>query len=393
MAAGIPDIEARREQLIEWRRDLHAHPELAFEERRTAGFVADELRRLGLDVHVGLAGTGVVATLCTGEGPSVGLRADMDALPLQERNDFAHRSRFDGRMHACGHDGHTVMLLAAAQHLAAHHDFTGTVRFIFQPAEEGAGGARAMIDDGLFELFPVDRVFGMHNWPGLPAGCFAMRPGPIMASMDSFDGRISGRGTHGALPHHGVDPDHVFAQVVVSLQSIVGRSVDPLQSAVVSVTKVHGGDAHNVIPESVTFGGALRAFDPDVRRDIRARVEALVSGIAGSFGARGDVRFVVQFPPVVNESEATRLAAAAAERVAGPDAVSTDAEPVLGSEDFSLMLERRPGCYVFIGNGDGEGSCMIHNPRYDFNDEVLTVGAAYWVRLAEICTSESVSAL
>ncbi|MBN1240461.1 MAG: amidohydrolase [Gammaproteobacteria bacterium] len=383
MRATIPDIDARREELIGWRRDLHAHPELAFEERRTSDFVAAELRRIGLDVHVGLGRTGVVASLTAGPGPAIALRADMDALPLQERNVFAHRSRFDGRMHACGHDGHTVMLLAAARHLAEHHDFDGTVRFVFQPAEEGAGGAKAMIEEGLFERFPVDRVFGMHNWPGLPEGSFAMRPGPIMASMDAFDATITGRGGHGALPHHGVDPVHAFAQTVVALQSIVSRGVDPLRSAVVSVTKVHGGDAHNVIPESISFGGALRALDPGVRRDIRARLEGLVQGIAGSLGARGEVEFGVQFPPVVNDPDATRLAAAAAAEVVGDDAVTLNAEPVLGSEDFSLMLERRPGCYVFIGNGDGEGSCMIHNPQYDFNDEVLTIGAAYWVRLAE----------
>jgi amidohydrolase len=387
MASTIFEIDARREELIEWRRDLHAHPELAYEEQRTSQFVAAELRSAGLDVHVGLARTGVVASLTTGNGPSIGLRADMDALPMQEANAFAHRSRFDGKMHACGHDGHTIMLLAAARHLAEHAGFEGTVRFIFQPAEEAAGGAKAMIEEGLFELFPMERVFGMHNWPGLPAGSFAMRQGPIMASMDAFDAVITGRGAHGALPHHGIDPVHVFAQTVVALQSIVSRSVDPLRAAVLSVTKVHGGDAHNVIPESLVFGGALRALDPDVRRDIKMRLPALVSSIAAGFGARGEVEFAAQFPPVVNDPDSTRLAAAVASRIVGPEAVDVNCEPVLGSEDFSLMLERTRGCYVFIGNGAGDGSCMIHNPRYDFNDELLTIGAAYWVRLAAAALS------
>lgn len=380
----IAALEAQREELAAWRRDLHAHPELAYEETRTASFVAAELRRAGLEVDEGLAGTGVVATLSAGAGPAVGLRADMDALPIRETNDFAHRSRFDGRMHACGHDGHTVMLLAAARHLAGHARLDGTIRFIFQPAEEAAGGAEAMLRDGLFERFPVDRIFGMHNWPGLAAGRFALRTGPLMASMDCFDGRIEGRGTHGALPHEGVDPIFAFAQVVTALQGAVARNVDPLQPAVLSITKVRAGDAHNVIPSTVAFGGTIRCLDPAIRRLLKRRLEEVVGGVAQSLGAHAAIEYRTQAPAVINDGASARVAAAAATAVVGAQAVVTEAEPVLGSEDFAFMLERIPGCYVFIGNGaDGAGSCVIHNPAYDFNDEILTTGASYWVRLAE----------
>jgi len=379
----LPGIEARRDELVAWRRDLHAHPELAYEERRTSAFVATELRRIGLDVEVGLGRTGVVATLSTGDGPSVGLRADMDALPIREANDFAHRSRFDGRMHACGHDGHTIMLLAAARELAERPRFRGTVRFVFQPAEEAAGGARAMIDDGLFERFPMERVFGMHNWPGIPVGRFAMRAGPLMASIDCFDARIGGRGTHGALPHEGIDPVLAAAQTVVALQGIVSRNVDPRRAAVLSVTKLNAGHAHNVIPEAADLSGTLRALDPSVRALLKRRLADVVSATAAAYGASADVKFVFENPPVVNDSDAVALAASAAASLVGDAAVDADAEPVLASEDFAVMLERRPGCYVFIGNGDGPSGCAIHDPSYDFNDEILTLGASYWVRVAE----------
>lgn len=383
IARIVPELDAWRDELTAWRRDLHAHPELAYEEKRTSSFVASELRKLGLDVDVGLARTGVVATLAADDGPSVGLRADMDALPIHEANRFAHRSRFDGRMHACGHDGHTVMLLAAARALVARGRVRGTVRFIFQPAEEAAGGADAMIREGLLERFPVDRVFGMHNWPGLPAGTFAMRPGPIMASIDAFDARIVGRGTHGALPHHGVDPIVAASHAIVALQSIVGRNVDPRHAAVVSVTKIRGGDARNVIPDTVELGGALRALDPDTRAKLKARLAEILCGVAESLGAHAELEYVHEVPPVMNDAGAVELAASAASRVVGAERVETSAEPVLASEDFALMLERRPGAFVFIGNGDGEGSCTIHSPSYDFNDEILPIGASYWVRLAE----------
>lgn len=381
----IDDIAVRQEAWTALRRDLHAHPELAYEEQRTAGIVAAELRRMGLAVHEGLAGTGVVGTLERGDGPAVGLRADMDALPMSETNTFEHRSVHEGRMHACGHDGHTVMLLAAAEHLAARDDLAGTLHFIFQPAEEAAGGARRMIEDGLFERFPVDAVYGMHNWPGLELGRFAVRTGPMLASLDCFDIEIAGSGAHGALPHHGIDPIAAAAAVVNALQSIVSRNVDPLEAAVVSVTRIHAGDAYNVIPARAALAGGLRCFDSGVRRLLRRRLVEVATDVAGAHGARADVSFAIEYPPVVNTPGETALAAAAAAGVVGEAAVDTAAEPVLGSEDFAYMLERKPGCYLLIGNGAGEGSCMIHNPGYDFNDATLPLGATYWVRLAEAC--------
>ncbi|HLF09713.1 MAG TPA: M20 aminoacylase family protein [Gammaproteobacteria bacterium] len=379
----IPQIESYRDELTAWRRDLHAHPELAYEEQRTAGLVAERLGQFGLQVHQGLAKTGVVGTLSNGEGAAVGLRADMDALPLLETNEFAHRSRFAGKMHACGHDGHTVMLLAAARYLAAHRHFKGTIHFIFQPAEEAAGGAKVMLEDGLFERFPVDSVFGMHNWPGVAAGSFAMRAGPMMASLDRFDIRIVGKGAHGALPHQGIDPVLVSAHLVTALQSIVSRNVDPLRSAVVSVTKIHGGDAYNIIPERVELGGGIRCFEPDVRVVVKARLAEIATGVAGAYGARAEVQFGTAYPAVINTPAATNLAVRVAADIVGRECVTADFEPVLTSEDFAFMLEKRPGCYVLIGNGAGEGGCGIHNPGYDFNDQILTLGATYWVRLAE----------
>ena len=379
----IPEIEAYREDLTALRRDIHAHPELAYQEERTSRLVAERLERWGLTVHRGLAATGVVGTLARGDGPMVGLRADMDALAMDEANTFAHRSRHEGRMHACGHDGHTAMLLGAARYLAEHPEFTGTIQFIFQPAEEAAGGAKVMMEHGLFELFPVDAVFGMHNWPGIPVGHFAMRSGPMMASLDCFDIEIEGRGTHGALPHHGVDPVMVSAQVISALQSIVSRGVNPLQPAVVSVTKVHGGDAHNIIPEQIELGGGIRCFDPGIRDFLKTRVREVVEGICSSLGARGRVEFISGYPAVINRPEEIELASRVAAEIVGGENVEADAEPIMGSEDFAYMLEEKPGCYIFIGNGSGEGACMVHNPSYDFNDTILTLGATYWVRLAQ----------
>ncbi|MBT8061864.1 MAG: amidohydrolase [Gammaproteobacteria bacterium] len=382
-AAVIQEIAAEAEQLTAWRRDLHAHPELAYQEQRTSRFVAQQLESFGLPVHQGLATTGVVATLSRGSGPRVGLRADMDALPMQEANQFAHRSQHAGKMHACGHDGHTVMLLAAARYLADHGDFAGTVDFIFQPAEEAAGGARVMMDDGLFDRFPVDAVFGMHNWPGLPVGEFAMRPGPMMASLDCFDLRIDGVGAHGALPHHGVDPILAASQVVSALQTLVSRNLDPLQPAVISITRIHAGDAYNIIPDHILLGGAIRCFDEQLRADLRAGIQRIATGVCDALGASATVTFVSGNPAVMNAAAETALAAEVAADIVGAGQVHAEHEPIMGSEDFAFMLLERPGCYVFVGNGDGEGGCMVHNPRYDFNDEILPLGATYWVRLAE----------
>ena len=382
-AETLTALAAAREELVAWRRDLHAHPELAYEETRTADFVAAELARCGYQIERGIARTGIVATLDRGQGPRMGLRADMDALPMQEENRFAHRSRHDGKMHACGHDGHTVMLLAAARHLASHAENTGRVHFIFQPAEEAAGGARVMVEEGLFDRFPMDAVFGMHNWPGIAAGHFAMRAGATMASLDCFDVEIVGRGAHGALPHTGEDPVLAAAQIVTALQSVVSRNIDPLEPAVVSVTRVQGGHAHNIIPERVTLGGGIRSFDPAVRALLKRRVQEIVTGIGAALGVRAQIVFSGAYPAVINSARHVSLAARAAADICGESRVETELKPVLGSEDFSYMLERTPGCYVFIGNGDTEGSRMIHNPGYDFNDEILVTGAAYWVRLAE----------
>jgi hippurate hydrolase len=307
----------------------------------------------------------------------------MDALPIQEANTFAHRSRNAGRMHACGHDGHTAMLLGAARYLAEHGQFAGTIEFIFQPAEEAAGGAKVMMDEGLFDQFPVDAVFGMHNWPGLEVGRFAMRKGPMMASMDCFEIRIRGHGAHGALPHQGVDPVATAAQVISALQSIVSRNVNPLDAAVVSVTKIHGGDAYNIIPDTVELAGAIRCFDSAQRTMLKRRVVEVVQGVCSAMGATASVEYVSGYPAVMNWDEPTALAAKVAASVAGDDQVDAAAAPVMGSEDFAYMLERIPGCYVFIGNGAGDGACMIHNPGYDFNDAILPLGASYWVRLAE----------
>ena len=379
----IPEIRAFEGDLVAWRRDLHAHPELAYREHRTAGIVAERLRGWGIDVDQGLAETGVVGTLSRGEGATIGLRADMDALPMEESNDFAHRSRHAGRMHACGHDGHTAMLLGAARYLAGHGEFSGTVRFIFQPAEEAAGGARRMLDDGLLVRFPVDAVFGMHNWPGLDAGRFAARAGSMMASLDTFDIRILGRGAHGAAPQDGVDPVAAAAQVVTALQTIVSRNVDPRQSAVISVTRIHGGDADNVIPPEVSLGGGIRSFDPAVRELLCRRLVEVVEGVCASLGASGTVEFTARYPAVINAPESTALALRTAAAIVGEANVDARSDPVMVSEDFSYLLEASTGCFMLIGNGPAEGGCTIHNPGYDFNDDILALGATYWARLAK----------
>ena len=378
----IPEIESFRDDLIEWRHDIHAHPELAYQEERTSGLVASLLESWGVTVHRGLARTGVVGSLSGGDGPRIGLRADMDALAMDESNTFEYRSRNPGRMHACGHDGHTTMLLGAARYLA-ERDLAGTVHFIFQPAEEAAGGARLMVEEGLFEQFPVDAVFGMHNWPGLSAGRFAMRTGPMMASFDRFDIVIEGRGAHAAAPHTGVDPVMVSAQIVTALQSIVSRNVDPQQPAVISVTKMSAGDAYNVIPEIVTLNGGIRCFDPQVRELLRRRIVEVSEGLAQSLGARATADFIAECPAVINAKECTALASRTTAAIVGDENVDTNADPVMVSEDFAYMLGAKPGCYILIGNGAREGGCMIHNPNYDFNDDVLALGATYWASLTE----------
>lgn len=382
---ALSEIEAQREALVALRHDLHAHPELAFQEQRTSDRVAAFLEAQGITVHRGLAGTGVVGVLKRGDSPrAVGLRADMDALPVREQNLFPHRSKHEGRMHACGHDGHTAMLLGAAQYLAAHANFNGTVVFIFQPAEETDGGARVMIEQGLFDQFPVDAVFGMHNWPGLPAGQFAVHSGPVMACADQFDILLRGHGAHAAMPQQGRDPLLAGAALVQALQSIVSRRIDPLESAVLSVTQFFaGGEAYNIIPAEARIGGTVRAFKPEVEDMIETAMESLCAGIAGAHGVQATLDYRRGYPPTVNTVAEAALCRAVLSNLVGPANVLADAAPSMGAEDFSYMLREKPGCYVWIGNGMAEGGCMLHNPRYDFNDAILPLGSSYWVRLVQ----------
>ena len=374
------------------RRDLHAHPELRFQEQRTADLVARTLAEWGIEVHRGLAGTGVVGVIRSGKrGRSIGLRADMDALPIQETNSFTHRSQFDGRMHACGHDGHMAMLLGAARHLAASRSFTGTVVLIFQPAEEGGAGADRMIREGLFDRFPCDAVFALHNWPGLAVGQFAVAPGPMMASTNEFDIRVTGRGGHAAMPHLTVDPVLVAVQIVQGLQGIVTRTRNPNDLAVLSVTMLHAGDATNVIPDLAKIGGTVRTFNDSVTDLFERRIREIAELTAQAHGATATVEFRRTYPPTVNHPDQAEFAAGVADSIVGADNVVRNVDPSMGAEDFSFMLRVRPGAYLFIGNGDGAhrdaghgaGPCTLHNASYDFNDELIAVGGTFWIRLAE----------
>ena len=382
--AAIDAIVRLQEEMTRWRRDIHAHPELGFEEIRTSDLVAEKLCGFGLEVHRGMGKTGVVGVLRAGSaGRSIGLRADMDALPIHEANTFAHRSTSDGRMHACGHDGHTTMLLGAAKYLAETRNFDGVVNFIFQPAEEGIGGARAMIAEGLFEKFPCEWVFGMHNRPGLALGKFAVRSGPMMAGGGFFDIRITGKGSHGARPESGVDPVLVAAHIVIALQSIVSRNLRPIDAAVVSVTKINGGDAYNVIPQTAQLSGTVRAFTREVMSLIETGMRRIVQGTAEAFSATADVDFRVIFAPTVNDATQADFVAAVCAEVVGEDNVNRNPALIVASEDFSFMLEKVPGAYFNIGNGAGEGACEVHNPAYDFNDAALTLGANVFARIVE----------
>ncbi|MEO8935442.1 MAG: M20 aminoacylase family protein [Burkholderiaceae bacterium] len=374
------------------RRDIHAHPELKFEEVRTAEVVAQKLAEWGYAVDRGLGKTGVVGTLKVGNGSNgVGLRADMDALPLVEHNAFAHKSIHEGRMHACGHDGHTAMLLAAAQYLAESKNFDGTLHVIFQPAEEGGGGARVMIEDGLFDRFPCDAVFGMHNWPGAAVGTFGVTPGPMMASANQFEITITGKGAHAAMPHNGNDPIMVAVAIAQNLQTLITRNKKPIDTAVLSITQIHAGDAYNIIPNEAVLRGTVRTFTNEVLDLIESGMQRIVAGTAATFGAEAAMTFDRAYPPTINHPKETAFAVGIMRDVVGDANTMTDIEPTMGAEDFAFMLQARPGCYVFIGNGDGEhremghgmGPCMLHNPSYDFNDALIPIGATYWVRLAE----------
>ncbi|PWC50617.1 M20 aminoacylase family protein [Azospirillum sp. TSA6c] len=380
-------IAAFQDDMTVWRRDIHAHPELGFEEKRTSDIVATKLAEFGIAVHRGLGGTGVVGTLTglgTGSGRTIGLRADMDALPMPEANDFDHASRHAGRMHACGHDGHTAMLLGAARYLAETRNFDGTVHFIFQPAEEGLGGARRMIEDGLFQQFDCEQVYGLHNWPELPAGRIAVHPGPVMAAANQFEIHVTGHGAHAAMPHRGIDPVLVSAHIVTAAQSLVSRGTNPAESAVVSITVVEAGTAANVIPDSARMRGTMRTFSEENHSRIQEQFGRLVTSIAEGLGAKAELRFRPGYPATVNSEPEARIAATAAAKVVGEENVVWAPDPTMAAEDFGYMLKERPGAYIWLGHGGHLGSsCRLHNPHYDFNDAILTTGASYWASLVE----------
>lgn len=377
-----PDIEAFSHELTLWRRDIHRNPELGYKETRTSRLVAERLESFGIEVHRGLGGTGVVGVLCGshGEGPSIGLRADMDALPMQEASAAAYRSSVDGVFHGCGHDGHTTMLLGAARSLAASRRFTGTVYFIFQPAEEGLAGARAMIEDGLFERFPCDEVYGMHNWPQLELGTASIRSGPVMAASDRIEIDVAGRGAHAAMPHRGVDPVVVSAHIITALQTLVSRGTDPQDAAVVSITAVDAGSTFNVIPGRARLLGTCRSFRPDTRDRLEVEISRVATGVAEALGAQATVLYTRGYPPTVNHPGPTQRFARAAAVSLGQAAVSGDADPSMGGEDFAFMLEEVPGSYLWLGQG---GDFDLHHPEYDFNDRLLAVGASLWAELVE----------
>jgi len=389
----VEPLLAFQPELQAIRRDLHAHPELCYEEQRTADVVAAKLTEWGIPIVRGLGVTGVVGVIKNGTSHrAIGLRADMDALPMQEINGFAHASRHPGKMHACGHDGHTAMLLGAAHHLAQHRNFDGTVYLIFQPAEEGGGGARRMMDDGLFTQFPMDAVYGMHNWPGIPEGHFGVVSGPMMASSNEFRVIVRGKGAHAAQPHRGIDPVMVAVQIAQAWQTIVSREKNPLESAVLSITQIHAGSATNVIPDEAELVGTVRTFSTAVLDLIQRRMEEMATGVAAAFNASVNFSFKRNYPPLINHPQQTAFAVEAMRDVVGTERVDTNVEPTMGAEDFAFMLQEKPGCYVFIGNGEGThragghglGPCQLHNTSYDFNDNLLPIGASYWVRLVEM---------
>ncbi|WP_347927273.1 M20 aminoacylase family protein [Pseudomonas helvetica] len=385
MNAGhvLPGIAALQDEMITLRQRIHAHPELGFEEFSTSELVAECLTQWGYEVSTGVGKTGVVGTLKNGEGRSLGLRADMDALPIQEATGLPYASRIDGVMHACGHDGHTATLLAAAKYLAQTREFNGTLNLVFQPAEEGLGGAQKMLEDGLFERFPCDAIFAMHNIPGYPAGQLGFYSGPFMASADTVTIKVIGTGGHGAVPHKAVDPVVVCASIVIALQSIVSRNVNPQETAIITVGSIHAGNVSNVIPASAEMILSVRALTPEVRQLLERRITDLVNGQAASFGAQAEIDYYRCHPVLINDPEQTEFARQVAREWLGEGQLIEDLRPFTASEDFAFILEKCPGSYLVIGNGQGDGSCLLHNPGYDFNDACLPIGASYWVKLAE----------
>jgi hippurate hydrolase len=394
----IDPIVEFHSELQRIRRDIHAHPELCFEENRTADVVAQKLTEWGIPIVRGMGVTGVVGVIQNGSSKrAIGLRADMDALPMQEINTFAHTSKHAGKMHACGHDGHTAMLLGAAHYLSKHRNFDGTVYVIFQPAEEGGGGARRMMDDGLFEKYPMEAVFGMHNWPGAPVGTFGVTAGPMMASSNEFHVTVKGQGSHAAQPHKSADPIMIAVQIAQAWQTIISRNRNPLDAAVLSITQIHAGSATNVIADEAELVGTVRTFSTGVLDMIERRMRTIAEHTAAAFDAQVDFRFKRNYPPLINHEQETKFAVQVLQSIVGTDKVNDHVEPTMGAEDFAFMLQEKAGCYVFIGNGEGThrmaghglGPCNLHNPSYDFNDDLLPLGATYWVRLAETFLADS----
>lgn len=388
----VDPIIAFQAEIQQIRRDLHAHPELCYEEQRTSDIVAAQLTAWGIPVIRGLGKTGVVGIIKNGSSSrAIGLRADMDALPMQEMNTFAHASRHAGKMHACGHDGHTAMLLGAAKYLAEQRNFDGTVYLVFQPAEEGGAGARSMIQDGLFEQCPMDEIYGMHNWPGAAAGTMSVTAGPMMASSNEFYVTVKGKGAHAAQPHKGIDPVMIAVQIAQSWQTIISRQKSPLDTAVLSITQIHAGSATNVIPDEANLVGTVRTFTQPVLDMIEQRMGEVAQHTAAAFGAEVEFKFRRNYPPLVNHAQQTRFAVEVMKEVVGAENVDDQVEPTMGAEDFAFFLQAKPGCYVFIGNGEGEhrdgghglGPCVLHNASYDFNDNLLPIGASFWVKLVE----------
>jgi len=375
------------DQMVTWRHHIHKHPELSFKEEMTSDYIASVLESHNIEMHRGLAVTGIVATIHgTKKGKAIGLRADMDALPIQEKNEFNHKSVHDGKMHACGHDGHSTMLLGAAVYLKEHNNFAGTVHCIFQPAEEGGGGGRVMVEEGIFEKFPCDAVYGMHNWPGLAEGQFAVHDTAVMAANETLKITIKGKGGHAAMPDQCIDPIMIGSQVVTALQSVVSRTVAPLDAAVISITMVDAGFVSNVIPNEMNLTGSLRYFKTEVGDEVKNKIESIAKGISESMGATATFSSTPNYPATVNTSKHAQLCAQAAEKVVGKKNVLRNEKPSMGSEDFSFLLNASEGAYIWIGNGlvpedSPEGGCMLHNTQYDFNDEILPVGSSYWVEL------------
>ena len=389
----IEEIVNNKEELKKWRQQLHAIPEIAFDEEKTAQFVEQKLASFGVKLHPRMAGTGVIGSLSAGHGRNsnadnsfsdsraIALRADLDALPIVEKTGVSYCSTHAGMMHACGHDGHTAMLLGAAQYLSQQQNFNGTVYFVFQPAEENEGGGRVLVEEGFFKKFPVDAIYGMHNWPGLDVGKFAIRSGPVMAAYDVFDICINGKGGHAAAPHNTIDPIVIAGQLITAIQSISSRQCNPLDAVVVSITRVHAGDSYNVIPETAHLSGTVRTFHQHIQNQIITQLEQMVHSICEAYGATAEIDYQKRYPSTINSEIETEKAVLAAMEVVGSDNIIHDNPPSMGSEDFSFLLNEAKGCYVSIGNGD---SPSLHNPYYNFNDDILTIGASYWVKMVQM---------